>query len=79
VGDAASYGHAGVRGQVFYQKRAPEYTLGIDLDQIVFMETQGKQATADSFPTLDVHDLQLSAVRRFRKSNHFSFLIPANN
>jgi hypothetical protein len=66
VGNAASYSHGGVRGQVFYQKRAPEYALGIDLDQIVFMETQGEQAAADSFPALDVHDPQLSAVRRFR-------------
>jgi hypothetical protein len=30
------------------------------------METQGEQAAADSFPALDVHDPQLSAVRRFR-------------
>jgi len=48
------------------QKRAPEYPLGIDLDQVVLMETQGKQPAADSFSTLDGHDPQLPAVRRLR-------------
>jgi len=48
------------------QKRAPEYPLGIDLDQVVLVETQGEQPAADSFPALDVRDPQLSAVRGLR-------------
>jgi hypothetical protein len=79
VGDAAAQGYTGVRGQVFDKKRPPENPLGIDFDQVILMETQGEQAAADSFPALDVHDPQLSAVRRFRKSNHFSILILGNN
>jgi hypothetical protein len=79
VGDAAAQGHTGIRSQVFYKKRSPENPLGIDLDQIIFMEAQGEQAAADSFSTLDVRDPQLPAVRRFRQSNHFSSLISSNN
>jgi len=65
VSDSAAHGHAGVRGQVFYEKRAAENALGIDFDQVVFVETQGEQAAADPFPALDIHDPQLMAVGSF--------------
>jgi len=42
VGDALAQGYSGVRSQVMDQKRAPEYPLGIDLDQVVLVETQGE-------------------------------------
>jgi hypothetical protein len=79
VGDAAAQGYTGVRGQVFDKKRSPENPLGIDFDQVVLVETQGEQAAADSFSALDIHDPQLTAVRCFRKSNHFSILTLGKN
>jgi len=79
VGNPAAHGHAGIRGQVLDEQRTPEDPLGIDFDKDILMEAQGEQAAANSLPALDIHDPELSAVGRFRKSNHVPIRQPENN
>jgi hypothetical protein len=58
LGDPAAERYGRVRSAVADKERTPEYGLSVELDDVVFVKSQGHQAASDVFAAGKVDDPQ---------------------